>query len=306
MMLIIGSSSDSVTNHLTNYLSHKKYMYKFIDENYPNNYVIKYSNDSKSFSILGHGCDGTERITSIYLRHAVGYNLGTTQKNQLYNLQLLLNRILIFCPCPIINSPHNAFSNFSKPYQLMLLLNAGFNVPKSMVTNISSQGLSFFNECKCEIIFKGVSNYPTFAQILNKGNVSKIDKVNYCPVLFQEFISGKDYRVHVVDNNVFVTCLSSSEVDYRRAAYKKNYDFSAYKDVLPEDIIKKCITITNKLGLIMSGIDFKMDIDDNLVVLELNPFPQFTFYESLTGQPITESVVNYLITHKCHNSNLLA
>ena len=142
---------------------------------------------------------------------------------------------------------------------------------------------------------------------MNKQDISKLNKVNYCPVLFQEFISGKDYRVHVVNHNVFVTGLSSPEADYRRSAYDKNYDFSVCKGVLPKDIIDKCIKITKELGLVMSGIDFKKDINnDNLVALELNPFPQFTFYESLTDQPITESIVNYLQSHRCNDSNLLA
>jgi glutathione synthase/RimK-type ligase-like ATP-grasp enzyme len=59
-------------------------------------------------------------------------------------------------------------------------------------------------------------------------------------------------------------------------------------------VVDRCVDFARGQGLVLSGMDFKETPGGRLVALELNPFPQFTFYERRGGQPITRAVAAYL------------
>lgn len=307
MILVMGSSADSVHPRLTLCLRESGHPFAVVDEDHPARYAVNCepANGQVGFRIRGEGC-GDRPVGAVFVRHAVVRKLDPQYVQPMTALQGDLNRALRFAACPVMNPPSNAFSNYSKPYQVAMLAEAGFEVPKTLVTNIPERARAFWEECRGEVIFKGASNVTTLAQALTPELLPRLRFLPHSPTLFQEFVRGVDYRVHVVGDQAFVTRLAAENVDYRRSLLSKDVEVRVEAAELPPALIERSIALTRKLGLILSGIDFKEDCDGRHVALELNPYPQFTFYEGRSGQPITRAIVSYLIRNQVTESNLFA
>jgi glutathione synthase/RimK-type ligase-like ATP-grasp enzyme len=148
---------------------------------------------------------------------------------------------------------------------------------------VPAEARRFYDECGGAVIFKGTSNVVTLAQILKPEHLPRMEFLPHCPTLFQEYVAGVDYRVHVVGDDAFATRLVSDNEDYRRSALITGDNVVTEAATLPADAIARCIAFTRQLGLIVSGIDFKESPSGRLVALECNPYPQFTFYEHRSG-----------------------
>jgi glutathione synthase/RimK-type ligase-like ATP-grasp enzyme len=297
---------DKVYPTLLNVLRKAGHPFATVDEDRPEQYSVQKENgaDRPLFRIKSNGPVGRIPVGAIFVRHAVARSLDQAKLERTGALQMSLNRMLLAVDCPVINQPTNAYSNYSKPYQVELLAAAGFDVPRSLITNIPAEAERFYEQCRGEVIFKGASNVLTLAQILTTEQWPRLAFLPHCPTLFQEYVAGVDYRVHVVGDEAFVTRLVSCDEDYRRSALVNRENIVAEAATLPATIVQRCIAFTKQLGLIVSGIDFKESERGRLVALECNPYPQFTFYEGRSGQRITRTVVDYLIRNQVHASNV--
>ena len=308
MILFIGSSADRVAPRLLKALQESSQCFAFVDEDHPFEWKVQCEqlSGSRLFRIRGGECTGLRPVGAIFVRHAVARTLDTRHLNKMGELQSNLNRMLAFSACPVVNPPANSYSNYSKPYQLGLMAKAGFDIPKTLVTNRPPEARRFYLRCGRQVIFKGVSNIMTFAQLLKPEHLTRLKLLPNSPTLFQEYIPGADYRVHVVGDKTFCTRLQATNEDYRRSALIENEEINAESAELPDSVLRRCIGFTRRLGLVVSGIDFKKSKDGRLAALELNPYPQFTFYQGRSGQRITESVVDYLIQNHVADTNVFA
>ncbi|HYG65973.1 MAG TPA: hypothetical protein VEL74_25590 [Thermoanaerobaculia bacterium] len=308
MILVVGSASDTVASALVRQLRETGHPFQVLDEDHPERYSVQPDRVAgrPGYRVLGGGCDGASPVGSIFLRHAVAGRLDPGRVASLGKLHEQLNRMLAVARCPTVNLPANAGSNYSKPFQVGLMAEAGFDVPRSLVTNIPENARRFYDELGGRVIFKGISNVATFAQVLTPDKLDRLDRLPDCPTLFQEYVAGVDYRVHVVGDEAFVTRLRSRGEDYRRDARAGDPDLIIEPASMDERTVARCIEITRRLGLVVSGIDFKESPEGRLVALEVNPYPQFTFYEGRSGQPITRAVVSYLTRHPTDSSNVFA
>jgi glutathione synthase/RimK-type ligase-like ATP-grasp enzyme len=306
MILVLGSSRDHVFPQVTRHLQESGHPFVAIDEDNPGRYSVQReaSNGQSAFRILGDNCTGQTPVASIFVRHAIARTIDPDQMQKMAQLQGEFNFMLRAAWCPILNSPANALSNYSKAYQVALLAQAGFDVPRSLVTNDPQAARAFWEECNGQVVYKGVSNVTTLAQLLTPDNLSRLDLLPCSPTLFQEYIAGDDYRVHVIGDQAFVTRLVAENVDYRRVSLIENGPIQVEPGKLAPEIINRCIAFTHSLGLAASGMDFKQQAEGRLVALELNPYPQFTFYDRRSGQPITRAVVDYLIRNQAGETNV--
>jgi len=304
VILLLGSSSDHVFPRLLAELGRSGHSFAVVDEDHAARYRI--DRDGDAWRIRGDRCDGTRPVKAIFVRHAVARTLDPDVIVPMSALQADLNRMLLFASCSVINRPSKAFSNYSKAYQLGLLAAVGFDVPRTLVTNIPEEALRFHEECEGRTIFKGASNVMSFAQVWKAEHFERVRLLPSCPTQFQEFVAGADYRVHIVGEEAFVTRLEASNEDYRRSALADGEQIKAEPAELPYEVIERCIRLTHQLGLIVGGIDFKEAADGRLVALELNPYPQFTFYEGRSGQRITQAIVAHLVSTEVARTNVLA
>ena len=184
MILVLGSSKDNVFPALNRCLRESGHPFIAIDEDNPCKHSVKReaSNGQSVYRIVGDGdCTGETPVNAIFVRHAVARTLDAKKLQEMGHLQGGLNYMLRVANCPILNPPANALSNYSKAYQVALLAEAGFDVPRSLVTNIPDDARAFWEECKREVIYKGVSNMTTLAQLLTEDKSPWLDLLPCSP-----------------------------------------------------------------------------------------------------------------------------
>ncbi len=188
----------------------------------------------------------------------------------------------------VVNRTSANDSNNSKPYQA-LLIREYFEVPTTLVTTDPAAALSFRQEFG-EVIYKSISGERSIVTAFTDADLDRLPLLVNGPVQFQEHVRGVDVRVHVVGPEVFAAAVQSDSVDYR-------YDGSGGRMSpveLPDTIAERCRALTRRLGLELSGIDFRLTDDGRFVCFEVNPSPVYTVYEEATGQPIAAALARHL------------
>jgi len=200
-------------------------------------------------------------------------------------IQYFLN----FLPFTVANRPCSGRSNASKPYQMQLLTNAGFIVPKWILTNQIESINTFARKYNHGVIYKSCSGLRSRVKILD-GEVLQKLKDSTSPIIIQEYIKGSDVRIHTIDQHAFATEIDSSGIDYRfhdQPAEMKPIS-------VPDRIKELCFRFANNEGLTIAGFDFRVTLENYWYCLEANPVPSFLPYEMETGQPIGNTLLNAL------------
>jgi glutathione synthase/RimK-type ligase-like ATP-grasp enzyme len=110
------------------------------------------------------------------------------------------------------------------------------------------------------------------------------------PVILQEYIPGRDVRVHVVGKEAFATEITSRGIDYRFET-----EDNAYRAATAPDAIRdRCVLAAAKDGLVLVGCDFRVTDTGDWYCLEMNPVPSFLPYEMETGQSIGASLLELM------------
>lgn len=197
-------------------------------------------------------------------------------------------------PGLVVNRAAPQGSNGSKPYQAQLIRKAGFLIPETLITNDPRLVMEFYAEHK-RIIYKSISAVRSIVQEFGAQDLPRLEQIRWCPTQFQAFIAGTNLRVHVMGDKVFPTAINSDAVDYRYAS-KQIGEHAELREVeLSDEVAEKCIALSRMLELPLAGIDLKVTPDDEVYCFEVNPSPAFSYYESSTGQPISEAIAKYLM-----------
>ena len=192
-----------------------------------------------------------------------------------------------------MNGPLAGWDNASKLTQLRLLSVAGFQVPTSLVTTRASDLIRFARAVPA-VIYKSASAQRSIVELLQDADLSRSPALAYCPVLFQEAISGLDVRVHVVGSEVYSVQIASNRVDYRYAASRGGTcHLSRYED-LPSELAERCIRYAAGRGVHIAGFDFKIAESGEYYCLEMNPSPAFEFFDGCLDGAISHAVVRLL------------
>ncbi len=193
----------------------------------------------------------------------------------------------------VVNRPSAMASNHSKPYQLALIATQGFAVPETLITTDPDAAESFWQK-HGDVIYKSVSGVRSIVSRLTPEHRARFDSLAHCPTQFQQWIPGRDWRVHVVGDEVFACEVASNATDYRYPGDEEETAVTA--ESLPEDLSQRCRLLTRALRLEVAGIDLRRTPDGEWYCFEVNPSPGFTFYEAATGQPIADAIARLLAT----------
>ena len=192
----------------------------------------------------------------------------------------------------VINRPSAMGSNCSKPYQATLIARSGFSIPPTLVTTTPDIAREFIWQ-HGQVIYKSVSDARSTVTRITEADYATLDEVAHCPTQFQAYISGTDWRVHVVGDAVFASEIHCEADDYR-CAEVDGFALDICSAELPQPIAARCHALAHSLGLPVAGIDLRRTSDDEWFCFEVNPAPAFTYYEQTTGQPITAAVAGLL------------
>ena len=192
------------------------------------------------------------------------------------------------CDAVVINRSGPSATNYSKPYQMTLIRQAGFLIPEALISNDPAAAAKFLLE-NPDSIYKSLSAVRSIVRKVGDTQRSFIDDLKWCPTLFQRFVPGVNYRVHVINGEVLAVRIESDQLDYR---YGKS---SITVAELPSGVAEKCRRLTLMLGLYFSGIDLMRTPEDDWYCFEVNPSPAYSYFESLSGQQISVALADFMI-----------
>ena len=217
-----------------------------------------------------------------------------------------LNAWLEVAPLRVANRMGAGVSNASKPWQAQLIRKAGFATPVSLLTNDSEAVLAFRRQ-HGRVVFKSASGVRSIVTPLAGAQDAQLEHLHALPTLFQVFVPGVNYRVHVVGERVFCTRVDSEATDYRYAS-REGLDADMQPDRLPPDVSRRCVTLAAGLGLELAGIDLKRKPDGEYVCFEVNPSPAYSCFDRESAEAVAEALVIHLSggsrrgSHrKCHS-----
>jgi glutathione synthase/RimK-type ligase-like ATP-grasp enzyme len=185
----------------------------------------------------------------------------------------------------IINRPSADATNHSKLNQARAIGASGFLVPDSLVTNDLRLAKDFLLR-HGRVIYKSMSSVRSIVKELQPPSLDAIERLG--PVLFQQRIVGQEIRVHVIGEKAVACKISSESVDYRYARS------SIEPMALPGDVANRCVELTTRLGLVLSGIDLIAD-GDNYYCLEVNPNPAFSCFDVSSERIVARAVAEMLM-----------
>src|SRR6202000_2973511 len=122
---------------------------------------------------------------------------------------------------------------------------------------------------------------------LSTQHLDRFSDLSSCPTQFQQYIPGTDYRVHVVNDKVFACEVRCDADDYR---YSENEAPEIRACLLAPDLEEKCRNLASAMNLSLAGIDLRRTPQDEWYCFEVNPSPAFTYYQQITGQPISQAI----------------
>ncbi len=195
--------------------------------------------------------------------------------------------------CKVVNRHSRMFSNSSKPYQAQIIKRYGLKTPPTVITNKPSVAINFYEKHK-SVIYKSISGVRSIVKELDITEVDRLEKIKYCPVQFQARLSGFDVRVHVVGKETVATKILTTGVDYRYAK-REGGETELEPFEISDNVKHACVRISAALGLDFTGIDLRMTDDGDVYCFEVNPMPGYSYYESNTGQGISDVLADYLL-----------
>jgi hypothetical protein len=197
-------------------------------------------------------------------------------------------------PAFVVNRLSAMASNSSKPYQLGLIRAAGFATPDTLLST-DPVAVTQFRERHGEIIYKSISGVRSIVSRFTEEHAERLADLRWCPTQFQEYVPGRDFRVHTVGDEVFACEIVSQADDYRYGA-RQGHDVELRAATVPVDCAERCLALARSLGLPVAGIDLRRTPADEWFCFEVNPSPAFSYYESATGQPIAEAIAGLLVS----------
>ena len=210
-------------------------------------------------------------------------------------------------PALVVNRPSAMATNSSKPYQAAIIQSHGFAIPETLITT-DPQAVREFQSHHGTVIYKSISGIRSIVSRLTEQRMQHLEDVSWCPTQFQQYVPGKDYRVHVVGEEVFA-CEIVSEADDYRYATRQGPAPAIHPYELPDDIAERCISLARTFQMSVVGIDLRCTLDGSWYCFEVNPSPAFTYYQHATGQPIDTAIARLLIagpsaSHPSHTDRL--
>jgi glutathione synthase/RimK-type ligase-like ATP-grasp enzyme len=239
--------------------------------------------------VRGEGLNLAE-VKSVYLRPHDSREL---LNRNLWQHALAVQDILLswadLTPALVLNRPSDMAVNHSKPFQSSWIKSLGFLIPDTLITTDSEAALEFWRQHD-RVIYKSISGIRSIVSRLTVEHMGRFDNIASCPTQFQEFVSGTEYRVHVVGEELFACRIISEADDYRYST--EGIDIVPCD--LPSEIAARCQTLAKTMHLSIAGIDLRCTPEGHWYCFEVNPSPGLTWFEAMTQQPIAEAVARLL------------
>jgi glutathione synthase/RimK-type ligase-like ATP-grasp enzyme len=299
MIAVIGIESEDPVRLLLDACSQKGIAWTMLNQRRQASWSIGYEAGQAGEAWLDNG-DGRQPVagcSGIYLRtmdHRKVPEWASSDAQQIEDMYAGLWTLLDDdeLPARVVNAPRVQLSNNSKPYQSIVIQEHGFDIPESCITSDEAVARSFLEKHR-SLIYKSISGARSIVSCVDDQSLANLSRLRFCPVQFQECVSGFNVRVHVVDDQAFATRICCEAIDYRYAA-KEGKSATLEPFSLSGAVKEKCLRLAATLQLSFAGIDLMVADDGRTICFEVNPSPGYSYYERQTGQPISHALADYL------------
>lgn len=199
----------------------------------------------------------------------------------------------------------------AKPLQLRVAQEVGLTVPRTLLTNVPSDAIAFWERCDGAVVYKtftgyvrdcGDTGYGIYTNRVTQELLTQhMAGIAHGPCQFQEHLSKEyDLRVTVIDRTCFACEIhsqaqSATTDDWRR--FGADWGRLAHKaTTLPPVVERQVVALMDRLGLVFGCLDFVVTRDGRLVFLEINPNGQWVWLEQAAGFPLLDRFSELLIT----------
>ncbi|MFE1437109.1 ATP-grasp ribosomal peptide maturase [Streptomyces sp. NPDC058739] len=199
--------------------------------------------------------------------------------------------------CLYVNHPHRAADAEFKPSGLAAAVDAGFDVPDTLITSCADSARAFV-EGRSSVVYKPLSN-PVYridglscaVRIAEVAADDIDDRVAGTVHLFQERVrKAADIRVTVIGPHVFCVRIDSGLLDWRT-----DYSRLRYTAVeAPPGVEPALYRYLDRFGLVFGAFDFCLGTDGRWWFMECNPSGQWYWLETETGLPMRAALADLL------------
>lgn len=298
--MILGSSTDAHAVHIKTALEQWNVRVEYWDsQKFPTQLQLSWlPHDQTGKIVLENGrVYGFEEIHSVFWRCLSGIRVPLLKDSKQYEIAFndassTLRSLIQACPAHWVNSWQAYQAHKEKPLQLSQAKAIGIPIPATLISNNPQQILEF-SHCYSSIIFKPVYG-GAYAQRVTPEHleINRLRSIlRISPVTIQEYIPGTNIRSYLVGDSVYTAEIRSDALDFRT-------DKSA--ELIPIEtpllVQQWCWAIAKAFFLEWTAIDWRRTPTGDYFFLEANPSPMFLHFEHQTGFPITQKLIDLLIS----------
>ena len=227
--------------------------------------------------------------------------------------------LLAITDCFWLPAPHwDELRAKSKPLQLALAAELGFETPPTLITNSPDAALEFRHAQPAPLISKTVHNrllpvdassvYSAYAltETIANRDLGNVDAIRSCPVTLQPYVDKHvELRVTIVGDRVFSAAIDSQWTNRTRRDWRRadpHHQRFAVHD-LPAEVAERALALAKRLRLTLAGLDLILTPDGRYVFLEINPNGTWYWVQLGTGLPIAEAIADLLVTGAALNTS---
>jgi len=191
-----------------------------------------------------------------------------------------------------INEPAATQLAENKLVQLRVAQQAGFRVPRTLVTQNPGKIRQFCATLDNKVVVKAIQGTRefNFLTVMFEEHLASDESLRLCPAIYQEYVPGNQHiRAHCFGDAVYPVLVESEELDWRG---NLNIPFRIFD--VAEDVKIRLRIVLKALGLKMGIVDLKLTQEAIPTWLEINPQGQFLFAEALSGLNLTSAFAAFL------------
>ena len=205
----------------------------------------------------------------------------------------LLGQLMISIRGEWISDPIATFLAENKLIQLQAAVEAGFVIPKTLVSQVPADVRNFFQELGGSVIVKpvkGTIQTQLYTRALHPEDLGNEDAIRAAPAIYQELIPGTTHlRIVCFGDRCLSFAIRSESLDWR---IDNSLDIRPHQ--ADEALCGMARAALSKLNLKMGIIDCKLLRDEIPVWLEVNPQGQFLFCEGVSRVDLLSPFAEYL------------
>ncbi len=299
-ILILGNAKDEHAAHIKDALAKAGVTVEYLDTQlFPSRLRLSWQPlTQQGWLHLPSGQQlNLQDIKSVYWRSFGGVRIPTIEDSEQQDIAFrdamsTVRSLFQAIPARWVN-PWQAYEfHKEKPLQLRLAQQLGVTIPATLVSN-DPQLVSEFAKSYEKVIFKPVYG-GTHTRFVTDDHL-EWQRLNLAlslsPVTIQEYIPGTNIRSYVIGESVYSAEIRTPAIDFR-----EDLQAELIPVELPEAIQQQCLAIAKAFMLEWTAIDWRKRPTGEYVFLEANPSPMFISFEQRTGFPITQKLVQLLMS----------